>query len=243
MAYSSSCSVELLRDAVETLSITKLPDNINSCRTVDELIQLMHNASVKFVNERTERALRRSKVATPHYISELNDIPDRNIDMEYIEELNSMAFVKEHRNLIIWGAPGTGKTWIGKMFITTACSNGLRAKWVSFPDLYDQLERLQQDNTAQSLESKLQYYSRFDLLGIDEFPNISNMDEMLVQRIFNALCEKDTSILICTQCQQERIDALFTVQGIGQSVRGRLLNGAKRLHMSGSDLRMRSCKE
>lgn len=76
------------------------------------------------------------------------------------------------------------------MFIITACCKGLRAKWISFPDLYDQMDRQQQDNTAQSLEIKLQYYFCFGILGIDEFPNGSNMDEMFVQRIFNALCEK-----------------------------------------------------
>lgn len=230
--------VIILRKALEALSIIKLPQEVLMCKTYEDLTAAVYEASLKFENERTDRYIRRAKITTPHYASSLSNIPERKLDMEYIQELDSLQFVREHRNLIIWGAPGTGKSWIGKMLATSACCNGMRTRWISFPDLYDQLYRLNSDSTGQTLTSKLAYYSRFNLLCIDEFPNVSNMDEMLVQQIFNALSESDTSLLICTQCQPEKIDALFSVQGIGQSVRGRILQRAKRLHLVGPDLRM-----
>lgn len=236
---NSENDVIILRKALEALSIIKLPQEVQTCTTYEDLTNVIHEASVKFENERTDRYIKRAKITTPHYISSLYNIPERKLDMEYIQELDSLQFVREHRNLIIWGAPGTGKSWIGKMFATSACCNGMRTKWISFPDLYEQLYRLNSDSTGQTLISKLAYYSRFNLLCIDEFPNVSNMDEMLVQQIFNTLSESDTSLLICTQCQPEKIDALFSVQGIGQSIRGRILQRAKRLHLVGPDLRMR----
>ena len=101
---------------------------------------------------------------------------------------------------MIWGPPGTGKSWIARMIATSACAAGLRTRWTSFPVLYDQLLRLYRNTDGQTLDSKLMYYSRFDLLCIDEFPNVSEMDPFLVQQMFNTFSERGHSILLCMQC-------------------------------------------
>ena len=82
------------------------------------------------------------------------------------------------------------------------------------------------------------YYSRFDLLCIDEFPNVSEMDPFLVQQMFNTFSERGHSILLCMQCQPEKMEELFSITSIGQSIKGRILQKAKRLHLSGADLRL-----
>ena len=44
------------------------------------------------------------------------------------------------------------------------------------------------------------------------------------------------SILLCMQYQLEEMEELFSITSIGQSIKGRILQRAKRLHLSGSDL-------
>ena len=78
------------------------------------------------------------------------------------------------------------------------------------------LRLLQTD--GQTLESKIMYYSRFDLLCIDEFPNVSEMDPFLVHQIFNTFSERGHSILLCMQCQPEKMEELFSITSIGQSI-------------------------
>ena len=95
--------------------------------------------------------------------------------------------------------------------------------------LYDQLLRLYRNTDGQTLDSKLLYYSRFDLLCIDEFPNVSQMDPFLVQQMFNTFSERGNSILLCMQCQPEKMEELFSITSIGQSIKGRILQRAKRL--------------
>ena len=75
-------------------------------------------------------------------------------------------------------------------------------------------------------------------LCIDEFPNVSEMDPFLVQQMFNTFSERGHSILLCMQCQPEKMEELFSITSIGQSIKGRILQKAKRLHLSGTDLRL-----
>ena len=67
------------------------------------------------------------------------------------------------------------------------------------------------------------YYSRFDLLCIDEFSNGSEMDPFLVHQIFNMFSERGHSILLCMQCQPEKMEELFSITSIGQPIKGRIL--------------------
>lgn len=103
------------------------------------------------------------------------------------------------------------------------------------PVLYGQLLRLYRNTDWQTLDSKLMYYSRFHFLCIDEFPNVSDMDPFLVQQMFNTFLENRHSILLCMQCQPEKMEELLSITSIGQSIKGSILQRAKRLHLSGAN--------
>ena len=248
MTKNTADNINSICTSLEVLGQQRLADEVRGHSatgmvSLEDLSVIFESSAARFSNERFERYLRRSKVGTPLYLHDILDIPERNLDLEYMEQLSTLGFISNKNNLLIWGSSGTGKTWTAKMLATTACSKGLRTRWVTFPALYDQLYRLSRSTDGQPLEGKLAYYSRFDLLCIDEFPNVSDMDPLLVQQIFNYFSEAGTTMLMCMQCQPEKLDELFSIKSIGQSIRGRILQGAKRLHMTGPDLRMLSSSE
>lgn len=57
----------------------------------------------------------------------------------------------------------------------------------------------------------------------------------LVLQIFNTFSERRYSILLCMQYQLEEMEELFSITSIGQSIKVRILQRAKRLHLSVSD--------
>lgn len=87
------------------------------------------------------------------------------------------------------------------------------------------------------MENRINYYCRFKLLCIDEFPNYEVEDKFIMQEFFNQMKIKGHSMIISGQCCPENWDSLFEVQSFGQSIRGRITENACRLEMKGPDLR------
>ena len=57
----------------------------------------------------------------------------------------TLSFMKNRENMVFWGNPGTGKRWLAKMIATSACMANKRVRWIDFPVLYRQLNRLKKD--------------------------------------------------------------------------------------------------
>lgn len=187
-------------------------------------------------NAKYEKCLRISKLGNPVFLRDLFTYKVRQLDLEYIHRLGDLSFIRDRKNLIIWGAPGTGKTWMGKAIATKACQEGIRTRWITYPFLCRELMRLKGED-SQRLESKIRYYCGFDLLCIDEFPNYDIEDKFLMQEFFNQAKIAGHSTIVCGQCSPENWDSLFEVKSFAQSIRGRLLEHAYRLELKGPDLR------
>ena len=187
-------------------------------------------------NAKYENCLKRSKLGDPVFLRDLLTYKVRQLDIEYIHRLGSLNFVHEGKNLIIWGAPGTGKTWMGKAIATKACQEGIRTRWVTYPFLCRELMRLKAED-SQRLESRIKYYCGYGLLCIDEFPNYEIEDKFLMQEFFNHAKMAGHSIIVSGQCSPDNWDSLFEVKSFAQSIRGRLLEKSYKLELKGPDLR------
>lgn len=188
-------------------------------------------------NTKYEKCLRISKMGEPVDLDDLLPYKVRQLDLEYIQHLGNLGFVREGKNLVIWGAPGTGKTWMGKALATKACQEGIRTRWVTYPFLCRELTRLKETNSS-FLEARIRYYSKFSLLCIDEFPNYDLEDKFLMQEFFNQIKLAGHSTIVCGQCSPENWDSLFEVKSFAQSIRGRILERSHRLELKGPDLRL-----
>ena len=152
----------------------------------------------------------------------------------------SLAFMngEKKENIVFWGSAGTGKTWLAELIATEACRKEGRVRWGQFPSMYRELETLKTNSTK--FETRLTYYSKFDLVCIDEFLNYSLDDPFLMQELFDRIKIKNKrSLLICTQINPIDWVKVFSVSGIGASSRGRVLEHCKNIHLHGSDLRMK----
>lgn len=149
------------------------------------LVSLALGATVtKEKNAKYEKCLRISKLGDPVFLRDLLKYSVRQLDLEYIAFLGDLQFIKEKKNLIIWGAPGTGKTWMGKAIATKACQEGIRTRWITYPFLCRELMRLKAEN-SRKLDARIKYYCGFVLFCIDEFPNYDIEDKFLMQEFFD----------------------------------------------------------
>jgi DNA replication protein DnaC len=90
----------------------------------------------------------------------------KTIDRATFQELGSGDFVRRRDNLVFAGESGLGKSHLMQSIGRRCCALGYRVRYVTSAGLLEDLTAASGDKT---LPSRLRYYSRFDLLIIDEF--------------------------------------------------------------------------
>ena len=88
------------------------------------------------------------------------------IDRSQIEQLATGEFLRRRENLVMVGQSGVGKSHLLQALARRYCELGFRVRYTTSADL---LEDLRASLADQSLPRRVRYWSRFDLVIIDEF--------------------------------------------------------------------------
>jgi DNA replication protein DnaC len=91
---------------------------------------------------------------------------DRKLDKAQILRLATNNYIAEKRNIIILGATGAGKTFIGNAFAVSACRGLYPTKCVRLPDLLDEIAIARGEG---SFRKVMKAYKKVSLLVIDEW--------------------------------------------------------------------------
>lgn len=122
-------------------------------------------------NQRRERSIER-RIRNAHF-PEIKTLEEfdwkfnaRAIDRVQIEELATGEFIRRGDNLVMVGQSGVGKSHIMQSLGRRFCSLGYRVRYATSAELLMDLTASLADQT---LPSRIRYWSRFDLVVIDEF--------------------------------------------------------------------------
>jgi len=91
---------------------------------------------------------------------------DRKLDRELIIQLAGCTYIGEKHNVIILGATGAGKTYLGCALGIAACRLFYSVKYIRLPDLLDELLVARGEGIFQKV---MQNYKKIDLLILDEW--------------------------------------------------------------------------
>lgn len=122
--------------------------------------------------QRTERSIeRRLREAGFHHEGATLEAFDwqfnaRWIDRAQIEELATGDFLRRKDSLVFAGQSGLGKSHLIQGIGRRLCMAGYRVRYTTSAALFEDLHRAAGEHT---LPRRLRYYTRFDLLIIDEF--------------------------------------------------------------------------
>ena len=90
----------------------------------------------------------------------------KTIDQVQFQELATGEFIRRRDNLVFVGESGLGKSHLIQSVGRCCCASGYRVRYVTSAKLLEELTAASGDKT---LSARVRYYSRFDLLVIDEF--------------------------------------------------------------------------
>lgn len=99
-------------------------------------------------------------------IEDIEYYPDRKLDKMQILRLASCNYIQEKHNIIIMGAAGNGKTYMGCALGVAACRNYYTVKYIRLPDLLNELAVARGEGAYQKV---MKQYKKVSLLILDEW--------------------------------------------------------------------------
>lgn len=135
--------------------------------TFDERFAMVVDAEwdARRVNKRT-RLLRQAGFSDPEAnVADVRYDADRKLDKARMAELSNCEWVRNHRNVLITGASGAGKSWIACALGVAACNAFFSVRYVRLPEMLDELVV---DKDDEWLKMKKRYL-KCDLLILDDW--------------------------------------------------------------------------
>lgn len=168
-------------------------------------------------------------------IEELQMTAQRGINKEVVMDLARNEWIKRHRNLIITGPTGAGKTWLACAFGVAACRDGIKTSYVRLSRLLHDLGIGRADG---SYKKQLEKLSRTELLIIDDW-GISPLSDMAKRDILEIMEDRHNvrSTIISTQYPVSEWHRLIDDPTLADAICDRLVHNAYQLTIKGESMR------
>ena len=171
------------------------------------------------------------------YLQELvrEDLPadGRNL----LPEFETLNFIREGRNIVMYGNPGTGKTHIAIGLGIKACMEGYTVYFTTVPHMLTQIREAKTDKTLQSLESR---FRKYDLVICDEMGYVS-FDKEGAELLFNMISTRtgDKATIITTNLPFTRWEEIIKDKVLCSALVDRLCHKAFMVNMTGQSYRVK----
>lgn len=159
-----------------------------------------------------------------------------------LPELETLDFIKEHRNVILGGSPGTGKSHMAIGLGIKACMEGYTVMFTQISKLLTQIRECHSSRTLRILESK---FEKYDLVICDELGYIS-FDKQGAEMLFNHLSLRSgiKSTIITSNQSFDKWQNIFGKDAIlTAALLDRLTHKAYLVNMNGKSYRMKETKK
>lgn len=179
---------------------------------------------------RTAR-LRHSQAA----IEDVDYRTPRRLDKALFQQLATSRWVADHRNLLVTGPCGVGKSWLSCALAQKACRDGYSVHYARVPRLFTDLDLAHGDGRFARLFRML---VKVDLLVLDDWgpdrlsaSNRSDLMEIVEDRYGRG------SILITSQLPLATWLEVIAEPTLGDAILDRIVHNAYRLELDGPSMR------
>jgi DNA replication protein DnaC len=238
IAYSKELRLPAFRKNYETAAIEATRGNLTFEQYLHGLMQQEYEARAE---NRKKSQIRKAGFPQLKYLQDLSreDLPPEA--QERLPLLERLDFIRNGRNLILSGNPGTGKTHMAIGLGIKACSEGFRVLFTTVPRMLTHIRESRSEKILSNLEQR---FEKYDLVICDEFGYIS-YDKQGSELLFNHLSLRagHKSTIITTNLSFERWPEIFGDPTLTAAIVDRLTHRAFLINMNGKSYRVKETRK
>lgn len=238
-------SAELAR-AMKQLRLGKLLDTLperlalakKDAMPIEDFLLLLLTDEIE--RRRSSAAARRADDAglDPEMVMERWDATAKvHLDRRVLRELSTLRFLEAHRNVVVLGPVGVGKTFLASALGHLACRAGFQVRFDRADDLLRALRQSRLDNSREALMTEL---CTVDLLVVDDFA-LEPMTREESRDVYQLFIERNAIVSTIVTSNRDTADwlAVFDDSLLGQGAIDRFKNNAYDLVVEGESYRSR----
>lgn len=210
---------------------------LNTISAEDLILRLTQEELLSRKNNTVERYRKYARLSQP--AAQLCDIdyrPERKINEAVIKQISDDQYILKHRNIIILGACGTGKSFIANALASNACRMYHTAYYCRMFELLEMTnsDRMINGETSKSIKKLI----KPELLIIDDFMN-QKLTERECIDLFKILEYREgcRSTIVASQLEPKEWHKNLGGNILADSILDRVTANSYKLTLSGDSLR------
>lgn len=222
--------------AMAELHAAHLKDNRTDKSTPDEYLALLTDHQWEDrQNKKIQRLLKQAGFRQSSNLADIDHTQNRNLNRNMFERLATLDFIPRKENIIITGASGVGKSYLGQALGNQACMMQYRTIYANTARLLKKLKLSKVDGTYIKELGKL---LKADLLILDDF-GLQSFDNHAREALMDIIDDRHnkTSTIIASQIP---VSAWYDIIGegtIADAILDRIVNSSHRIDLKGESLR------
>jgi DNA replication protein DnaC len=191
---------------------------------------------IEWISRQNKRLANLVKKAGMKYncaIEEFVFTPERSVNRQTIMQLSSCTWIHDKLNVLITGATGSGKTFLGCALGNAACRNGFKVLFKRVPRLLTDIAIAKGDGSYNRLMRELKNIKLLilDDWGLNVFDHTEGRDllEVIEDRT------QTNSTVILSQLSTEDWHSLFSDPIVGDAVLDRLIHGSYQIRLESKE--------
>lgn len=220
---------------------TNTTNNINMDYTIDQYITMLVDQEWENrQNRKIQNLIKTARFRYPATIRDIDYTSSRQLDKNTFERLASLDFVRNHENLIITGATGTGKSYLAQSLGHQACIMLMKTLYFNTNRLMSHLKLSRLEGTYSKTLATLE---KSDLLILDDFGlnALDNQDRQALMDIVETKHER-SSMIISTQIPVSGWHELIGEPTIADAILDRIVHSSHRIQLKGESMRKNKLK-